>query len=944
MKELMKERRWCVFNNEKQPFVGQRMGGQNNPGCWLSYEEASRLVEEHSDLFKWKGFFISKRENNPLYALCIIDVDAHKQDENPLAEEILRLFSGTYIERSPSGKGYHIICNVELEKVPFDENGERQFKITDGKQELELYIGEITKKGLTYTGDVYSETQEITDQTEQVLEFIRRYMSDYETVRTKKLKEERHYDIPPVDNDYIAERLNIARRSQYGERFVKLYDKGDISDFHDDHSRADMYLTKRLCFWLGPYEELIDKAFRSSQLFRDKWDERHGKETYGETTIRKAIDDSEKYYEPPCSDQFYSLNWSGILPEENVDSALETPDTTVYRKPITPKKILHLINEAQEDLSTQDKISVFNLPCGTGKSSAIRLKIRQVIEANNGDGLIVITDSLDRMRDYVQPKDPELLEFFTKYANQITIMTHDNYDEVKYTQRSCPVLIMATQRFICLTKERIEDFIRWEHGNRSLIIVDEKPSFLKNIEFTEEQVKTVASAINMGIPSGDPDKKEMYDFWNYTLSHYFTEATHGMLDAFATTKQKYIFWKAPWFEEDLFERQFSLARKHTNELNTYRNKGDYVDIYSIVRAVQQLLYSGALIGFRKTRNDTIKYSFSALLSNIRNYTDISAKVIIMDGTADLSVEYEIFADCLDIRPCEEYKRDLSKLYINILRASTGKTTLETNSALREEITAKTNIYQNQIRQQTGKQPVIFSYKFLKKAFSAFCDEKHFDWFGNIRGKNDYRKVKNIIQVGLNVFPPEVYFLYELWKDPKLLYQLQHMKREDTIPVIQQHIDAEEGFTKKATISEQLAELEQNIFRGTIRNSNNNNDFTFHLIVSQSHEDLIGAIDDRFEKLNAKVEPKVFQVRERNDNEGSIFQRAAHWHDTVLDEGDEYTTADMAAGIGVRREAITDAAKPKSNKQFARLLHNEIKVEGKHGRTAIYVKKSNWMAN
>lgn len=110
-----------------------------------------------------------------------------------------------------------------------------------------------------------------------------------------------------------------------------------------------------------------------------------------------------------------------------------------------------MIDEAQEDISTSDKISVFNLQCGTGKSTAIRLKIRQVIEANNGDGLIVITDSLDRMRDYVQPDDPELQELFKQHADKIAIMTHENFDEVKYTQRSCPVLIMSTQRYIYLT-------------------------------------------------------------------------------------------------------------------------------------------------------------------------------------------------------------------------------------------------------------------------------------------------------------------------------------------------------------------------------------------------------------------------------------------------------------------------------------------------------------
>lgn len=146
------------------------------------------FVIRNRDCFSWMGFFISQRDANPSFVLCVIDVDAHETDENPLAERILELFKGTYIEKSPSGKGYHIICDFELSKTPYDENGKRNFKISDHAKELELYIGETTHKALTYTGDVISETREITDQTDQVLQFIQLYMSDYETLRTKEFQ------------------------------------------------------------------------------------------------------------------------------------------------------------------------------------------------------------------------------------------------------------------------------------------------------------------------------------------------------------------------------------------------------------------------------------------------------------------------------------------------------------------------------------------------------------------------------------------------------------------------------------------------------------------------------------------------------------------------------------------------------------------------------------
>lgn len=939
MNFLKTECRWCVFDKDKKPYVDVYTGGRSNdPDSWLSFEAATQLQNENREKFKWKGFFISQRNNNPRIALCVIDVDAHEQDVNPLADEILNLFQGTYIERSPSGRGYHIICNFELDRAPYDENGKRNYKINNHEKELEIYIGETTNKALTYTGDVCSETQDITDQTDQVLEFINRFMSDYETTRTRVLQAEGRYNNPPVEDGYIMERLNIARRSQFGNMFIKVYDAGDISDFGNDHSKADMYLANRLCFWLGPYSELIDEAFRSSHLMRDKWDENRGGETYGEMTIRKAIENREKYYEPPESGQAFNMNWGGVFLGEGVDTGTQTPDPTINERPITPEDILNMINEAELDNNTSDMISVFNLQCGTGKSTAIRLKIRQVIEANNGDGLIIATDSLDRMRDYVQPSDPELRNFFALHANQIAIMTHDNYAEVRITQRRCPVLIISTQRFIYLSKERIEELTRWENGNRSLLIVDEKPYFLKQISITEEHIRTVGTAVNMGIPINDPDKEEMSDFWNRILNTYLTNSIHQMLAEYATDKQNFIFWKPNYFDEDLFIKQFRLAQKHANELNNYRQRSEFFDIYSTVRTVMQLLFDGAVLEFRKLENGIVRYSISTLLDSFDLYNTISSKVIVLDGTADLSMEYQVFADFLDFRNCDEYRRDLSKLHIDIIQAPTGKMRLEYNSELRSRVIGTVHEYYDKIYQECGQLPVIFSYMFLKDQFNMFCDEQHFDWFGHIRGRNDYRQAQNIIQVGLNTFSLESYFLFELAQDEELMETLKRMDYKDTMPVIKEHIIDQNGVTQDAIIREILAELEQNIFRGTIRNSNNDNDYTFTLFCSHGNSNLINKIYARYIPLNAHISSQVAPFENDRD---SIFKRAVLWHDTELREGDEYTMQIMADGINVRRRQLEESAREKNNQVFRRLLNDELIGERKSGSMAKYVKKKNW---
>jgi putative DNA primase/helicase len=82
----------------------------------------------------------------------------------------------------------------------------------------------------------------------------------------------------------------VARimRSAQGGKFVRLM-RGDTSMHGGDHSRADLSLCSILRFRVGDDVDRIDRLFRRSKLYREKWDELHGDLTYGQMTIQKAI-------------------------------------------------------------------------------------------------------------------------------------------------------------------------------------------------------------------------------------------------------------------------------------------------------------------------------------------------------------------------------------------------------------------------------------------------------------------------------------------------------------------------------------------------------------------------------------------------------------------------------------------------------------------------------
>ena len=60
----------------------------------------------------------------------------------------------------------------------------------------------------------------------------------------------------------ITTMLDKARKSKRGEKFIALYDRGDMSEYNNDASAADSAFVTILAFWLykSMGEGAIDEA------------------------------------------------------------------------------------------------------------------------------------------------------------------------------------------------------------------------------------------------------------------------------------------------------------------------------------------------------------------------------------------------------------------------------------------------------------------------------------------------------------------------------------------------------------------------------------------------------------------------------------------------------------------------------------------------------------
>ena len=67
----------------------------------------------------------------------------------------------------------------------------------------------------------------------------------------------------PLDDDFLIEK---ARSSKQGEKFGALFDRGDMAEYENDHSRADAALLSILAYWTNGNGEQMARIFLRSRL------------------------------------------------------------------------------------------------------------------------------------------------------------------------------------------------------------------------------------------------------------------------------------------------------------------------------------------------------------------------------------------------------------------------------------------------------------------------------------------------------------------------------------------------------------------------------------------------------------------------------------------------------------------------------------------------------
>lgn len=331
------------------------------------------------------------------------------------AMRVIRMFARTYIEVSPSGTGIKILLIGTVAK---------QGKWRVGDSPLEFIDWFSERKYTTLTGHrLETVGTEIVD-CQAELDALARECLAREKKPQVTVASVSPAPAPLTDDDDAL--LLRARQARNGANFYRLFYGGDTSPYGNDDSAADLALCDHLAYWTGPDPARIDRLFRRSRLYRDKWE----REDYRERTIAEALKGRTQFARASSSPTSPTLRVLGNVepPLNDESSPLRTQRKTKWNAaeliatelPDPRWAVPDLIPEGMVILAGRPKKgkSLLALSAGIGVASGTPvLGFFEVYEA--GEVLFVALEDFerrlqDRLGDMLGKRPaPPNLEFWT---------------------------------------------------------------------------------------------------------------------------------------------------------------------------------------------------------------------------------------------------------------------------------------------------------------------------------------------------------------------------------------------------------------------------------------------------------------------------------------------------------------------------------------------------
>jgi hypothetical protein len=575
--------------------------------------------------------------------------------------------------------------------------------------------------------------------------------------------------------------------------------------------------------------------------------------------------------------------------------------------------------------NNDNNIEVVPARCGMGKSTAINSILYRLVNGIfgetttpiNGYGAILVTDSLERLEKTYEYKKLKNFTYLMKYNNDIIEAENRNdFREQVKEQFKYPIILLTTQKYFKMTKEERNILYKWYGGTRELCLMDEKPYLTKTIEINERYLADISVSLDE-IKKCD-DKVYILKTWK-SIYNNLDVIREAMADKYTTMwlkKSK----KCLLFSEDEDKKFFDLLSKYVKSC-----------VYDDVLRLKDIYTQGCLFIASNNIDTDNSRKFILLYNNMDKFDVDKCKYYILDATAKFDIDYKIDKR-IKYMAIDDKKED-KDIRVNMIPFSTSQKKLKETGEY-----SNTNVIANWINKNftnvlvacnRGSNGVI--YNKLNKLLKT----NNIEYFGNIKGKNSYESLNEMVHIGFNRFSDVTYLeSYIILYD--MASKFNKSANEDILEEINTLLKTEKGQfidlkMKTVFVSKCVVDTVQNVMRIKCRHFTNTDKCNIWIITSKYYEDIVLRVADNIGADFKTFLPKEFEdvkVMSRKPMEGKEMtnpQKVMKYLNELA-KGTIIKTKDIYSKTGL---TVKELNKAKSNENVSKWFKEHTIKRGQY---------------
>ena len=484
-----------------------------------------------------------------------------------------------------------------------------------------------------------------------------------------------------------------------------------------------------------------------------------------------------------------------------------------------------------------DKITVNTNRCGIGKTTVIKCFLDNLVNNYtmfgqiNRDhmveefGAIVITDSLEglnKISNYENIKDRCYLMQYDKEDTESMAKSKKDFQKQLKEQYEYPIILLTTQKYFKMSKAERNNLYNWRKGKRNIKIIDEKPYIFETITIDEVYLSNINIALEEIIKC--EDKTYLLSCWRKIRNDldYIRDSYSDKYD---------IMW--------ISKVNRPLLLNKTEDKKFFEILANYIntETYDKIEKIKEIYNNGCLFVSSSDKGQDNKRQFVLLHNNLNKFDNEKCKCFILDATSKFDIDYKADPNIFEFLYIDDEKENKDINIHHVLTSTSQKALLKDNNNI--------NTICKWINETIGQDGFVTTYSKRKGIYQKFengLNTKDIEYFGNIKGKNDWEHLENMIHVGLNRKSNIVYLEKYI-----LLNGLDELWNTLTSDEIEKEINAllevDKGLfvnemMNNIMISDLTVDTIQNIMRIKCRHFSNKDKCNIFIVCSKYYERIV----------------------------------------------------------------------------------------------------------